>query len=231
MLEHAEQPYGQQPSFLCPWLVARVGQDIPALVANKADGVGDCYLQCFCHVGFLEYLHFALNMQIEHRARLVGDDGGLLEHNVRVGRGLHIERLGINERGRLPLVERVALHAGRKEQGKLAAFGSKPQPLFAAEDIDVAFQARALGFGLDACLDQWIVYPAATEAVRAAGRRGHHAALPCRHKGDLRAGRRFQQMDLDMFLEKGDILAKRSGFPVRALGHGLAGREQQCRHY
>ena len=126
-------------------------------------------------------------------------------------------RLGVDERGRLPVreVERVAL---REEDRELPALGAEPEPVFSAERVDVRPQLTR-GHEL-------VVDPAETARGRAAGGRGHHAALPRRDDRHPAAGRVLQDQHLDVLPQERDVLVERA--PAGAGGRGDRHRGRQA---
>ena len=108
-----------------------------------------------------------------------------------VAAGNHLERLGIDQGRREPVFKSIRLRRGREEERVLAALGPQPEPLLAAEDMNVLRQSAALGRRQDAGFDVLTVNPTETRAVLTRGGRGHHPALPRRSHSHLRAGSRI----------------------------------------
>ena len=103
---------------------------------------------------------------MELGAGVVDESGRFVEQDARRRRRFNCERFGIHHGGSLPILERVGLRVGRKKEGVLSAFRTKPDPFLAAKNVNMLLQSAAPGFGLDALPDQPIIHPSITQSCR-----------------------------------------------------------------
>ena len=163
----------------------------------------------------------AIDLDVERRARVVGERHALSEAHG-IGRlAVDIPFPPIDGVGHLPMIE-IERIAFLEVQGELSAFGAEPETIFAAEDIDVRLPlARG---------DRCTADPSEARRIGATGRARHHAALILRRNHDLRrAGRIGQHHNLSVLPEKRQVglkLARRGG---SAAGAGVAATNRQER--
>jgi hypothetical protein len=145
-------------------------------------------------------VHLALHLEVEHRARRVGEAHRLAEKRAVAAAVRQRERLGVDGRRRLP-VRQLLRRARREEQRELSPLGPQPKPILTAVRIDVRGQL--------ARRDQLTVQP--TEAApRGAGRRaGGDPPLKCRAERHLRRAISVRQYDgLGVASQKIEIVAE-----------------------
>ena len=220
-IEHAEDPDGQETGVLFPWLLSSVGEAVEGFDGDHFDVFDRGDAELFPDGFRREKTDVTGQGDVEEGATGIGDGESAVELDVILFAVDDLEWLGVDGWGREPMFE-IEGGAFFEEKAELAALGSEPDPVFAADGVDVLF-----GF---AGTDEFTIDPAEAEAGGAVRGAGHDAALISGDDGGL-GGAGFVGEEDGFFVraEEGEVFGEGGGGGVRGEEAGREDEEEKER--